>query len=112
MYSAFHITHLVFVLLFTGATFTAFANPAPERKRKTLLAAHISGFLVFLTGFGLLGVLKWGVPGWAIVKLVCWLAMSAFSGIAFRKRDASSLFIALTVAALTIAVVMVDLKPF
>lgn len=112
MYTVFHITHLFFLFVLTGATFFALANPLQERKRKTIILAHSSAFLVLISGFGLLGILKMGVPGWAIVKLVSWLVLTAISAVAFRKRDATTVLGAVAAAAVFIAILMVDLKPF
>ena len=90
----------------------AFAAPGAELRRPVLMWSGIVSLLVFLTGFGMLGVLKLGFPGWAIVKIFCWLTLSAAAGIAFRKREHTRQILGVTVAALVLAVVMVTLKPF
>lgn len=72
----------------------------------------ILAVLVFLSGFGLLGILRLGVPGWAIAKLACWLALAMVPGLAFRRPGQMATWTAVTIAAVVIAVGMVTLKPF
>jgi hypothetical protein len=50
--------------------------------------------------------------GWILVKFLCWLGISAFSGVAYRLRDKAGLFALLTVLLAIVAVTMAYTKPF
>jgi len=106
-----HILHVLAVLVLIGTTFFACAAPADTRKR-VLMWSGIASLLVLLTGLRLWqGV--YGMAGvWAIVKLICWLGISAFAGVAYRRREKAKLWIALTLALAALALVMVYVKPF
>ena len=69
----FYILHLLALFTLVGTIFAAIANPAPERRKPLLMYSGIASLVVMLTGFGLLGMLKYGCPGWAFVKILCWL---------------------------------------
>jgi hypothetical protein len=56
--------------------------------------------------------MHYGFPGWAIVKLVCWLGLSAVAGLAFKRREhANTIMVIAFVLAIT-AVAMVYVRPF
>jgi hypothetical protein len=99
----------VFVLL--GYTFYAFAAPAETRKR-VLMITGIAALLVIVSGFAMLGRLHLGVPGWAIVKLVCLVGLASISGIAYRKRAMADLFMIVAFVLAITAVAMVYVRPF
>ena len=65
----FQILHVLGVLILFGSTFAAFANPLPVLKRKVLAVSGIASLVVLIAGFGLAGLLKYGFPGWIIIKL-------------------------------------------
>ena len=51
-----------------------------------MIITGIASLLVVISGGGLLAKLYPGqFPGWVIVKLVCWLGLSALAGIAYRR---------------------------
>jgi hypothetical protein len=50
--------------------------------------------------------------GWPIVKIVCWLALSACAGVAYRRREKAGLWIVLSLIFALIALVMVYIRPF
>jgi len=106
-----HIIHVLSVLVLIGTTFFACAAPAETRKR-VLMWSGIASLVVLLTGFRLWQGLYGMVGIWAIVKLVCWLGISAFGGVAYRRREKAKLWIALTLALAALALVMVYVKPF
>jgi len=106
-----HILHVLAVLVLVGTTFFACAAPAETRKR-VLMWSGIASLGVLLTGFRLWQGL-YGLAGvWAIVKLVCWLGISAFGGLAYRRREKTKLWLGLTLALAAFALVMVYVKPF
>ena len=77
----FLLLHVTSVILLSGVTFAAFAAPQSENRRPSLMMSGVLSLLVFLTGFGILGGAP---PGWAIVKVVCWLVLSGLTGMAVR----------------------------
>ena len=110
--TVYHILHLSALLILTGYTFYAFANPAPETRKRVLMITGIASLVMLISGFGLLSKLYQNhFAGWVIVKLVCWLGLSALAGMAYRRRQKGPLAAA-AVALLLVAVVMVYAKPF
>jgi len=65
-----------------------------------------------VSGVGLMHKLGYEWRGWVIVKIVCWLAITAFSGIAYRRPGARGVLSALTVLLAGVAVYMAFYKPF
>lgn len=111
-YTALHILHVSAILILFGFTFYAFAAPATERK-KVMIWTGIANLLIVLTGVRMWQALYGFQPlGWVIVKLVGWLAMAAFAGMAFRKREKAGLFISLSVVIGVVAAIMVYAQPF
>jgi hypothetical protein len=102
----YSIIHVFSLLVLTGFAFYAFAAPA-ECRKKVMIITGIASLLMLISGFGLLAKLHLGFPGWIIVKLVCWLGLSALAGIGFRKRDKAGLFMVIILALIFVAVVTV-----
>jgi uncharacterized membrane protein SirB2 len=72
----YHILHVLALLVLTAQTFMAFANPAPENRKRTLMIGGIASLLMLVSGFGLIAKLYGNsFSGWMIVKLVCWLGL-------------------------------------
>ncbi|MFA6960175.1 MAG: DUF1516 family protein [Opitutaceae bacterium] len=109
--TVYHIIHLVSLFVLFGYTFYAFAAPAETRK-KVLMITGIASLLVLVSGFGLLHKLQLGFPAWAIVKMVCWLGLSAFAGLGYRRRGATGIFAVVSIVLALVAVVMVYARPF
>jgi len=109
--NSYHILHVGSVLVLLAYSFYAFAAPAETRKR-VLMITGIATLLVLVSGFGMLHRMGFGFPGWAIVKFVCWLGLSATAGLAYRRRQQAGLFMVLALALAIIAVAMAYLKPF
>lgn len=107
----YYILHVSSVLVLTAYTFYAFAAPLETRKR-VLMIGGIASLLALVGGFGLQAKLNYGFPGWIIVKLVCWLGISALAGVGYRRRGAVGTLALVTIALLIVAVVMVYVKPF
>ena len=108
----FVLLHLVSVILLSGVTFAAFAAPVAENRRKYLMRSGTLSLLVFLSGFGVMGVMELGFPGWALVKVVCWLVLSGLTGMAFRMTGQVPMLAAVATVAIVIAVTMVTYRPF
>jgi hypothetical protein len=109
--TVYHIIHVVSVLVLTGYTFYAFAAP-PETRKRVLMITGIASLLTLVGGFGLQAKLAVGWPGWFVIKLVCWLGLSALAGIGYRRRGAAGTLALVTVALVLVAVVLVYTKPF
>jgi hypothetical protein len=105
------VIHLSAIMVLLGYTFYAFAAPA-ETRRRVLMITGIASLVVLVTGFGMLHRLHLGFPGWIVVKLVCWLGLSAIAGIAYRKRALADLFMMIAFALAITAVAMVYVRPF
>jgi hypothetical protein len=102
-----HVVHIVSILLLTAFTFVAFSAPA-ETRRTVLMFTGVTALLVLLTGFRMLQELHGLVfPAWIIVKFVCWLGLSALSGIGYRRREKAGVLMLIAVVLLTVAVTMV-----
>ncbi|MCH6258323.1 SirB2 family protein [Puniceicoccaceae bacterium K14] len=107
----YHFLHVLSIMLLTGATFYVAANPKKHKKGKMMAITGILSLLALVGGSGLMAVMKysWGTP-WIIVKIVCWLALSALSGMAYRKSK--SMVVAGIILAVGVAVYMVYFRPF
>jgi len=109
----YHILHLLSLVVLTAQTFMAFANPAPENRKRTMMITGIASLLLFVSGFGMLTVLKIPfVTGWVLVKFVCWFLLSGLAGIAYRKADIRGVLSVVALALVTVALFMVYLRPF
>ena len=111
-YQLFQVVHVFSVFALVGVTFAAFAAPHPDYRRRDLTWSGICSMLVVVSGFGLLGIMGAGFPGWAIVKLLCWLVLSALAGMAFRKPGQVQSWLVVSALAIFVAVWMVIFKPF
>lgn len=113
LYPPFLIVHIVALVLLAGVCFAALAAPQPDRRRFSLIWSGVLALIVFVTGFGLLGVRRMSpYEGWVIVKLVCWLALAMAAPMAFRRPARVTMLSAVTIGAIVIGVVMVILRPF
>lgn len=109
----YQVLHLLSLAVLSAHTFMAFANPAPENRKRTMMITGIAALLLFVSGFGMLSINK--IPfatGWVIVKLVCWLGVSAMAGLAYRKAHLRGVLSFITLALVAIAFVMVYFRPF
>ena len=108
----YQVIHLFSAIMLAGIAFAALANPLPERRRSILMVSGIAALLTLVSGFGLLGIGRFGFPDWIFVKVVAWVALAAIAGIAFRRpQQARPLAVVVTLAVL-LAVGAAVLKPF
>lgn len=108
----YYILHVSSVLALFGFTFYAFAAPAETRK-KVLAITGIASVLILISGFGMISrIYANDITGWMIVKFVCWLGLSALTGIGYRRRASAGMFTWIALVLGFVAVVMVYLKPF
>jgi len=107
----YYILHVTAVLVLTAYTFYAFAATSATRKR-VMMITGIASVVALVGGFGLQAKLGYGFPGWLIVKLLCWLGLSALAGFGYRRRGAAGVLAGVALLLAFIAVVMVYTKPF
>jgi len=111
-YQLYQIIHAFSVIMLTGLTFASLAAPSQENRRFFLMCSGIFAVLSFVSGFGLLRIGSFGLPGWIVVKLACWLALASLGGLAYRRLEQRRALTVIAVIAVFIAVSMVVLKPF
>jgi len=109
--NALHLIHVLSAIAAVGTIFYACAG-APEQRKKTLMWSGIAGLLVLLTGIRMWQALYNFEGIWAVVKIVCWLALAALTGIAYRKQENTSLWIRLSLGITALALAMVYVRPF
>ena len=80
----YQVMHVLSMVLLTAIVFQTFANPDPARKGRTMMLTGCLSLLMLVGGFGVLAVYKIGFPVWVLVKVVCWFALSAVAGVAYR----------------------------
>lgn len=107
MLQAFYVIHVFSVICLLGTTCSVAAAPIPSRRKKSLMLSGIASLAVFITGFGLAGILKHGFPIWFIVKLLCWLTISGIVGMFFRKPQDTHKYLIISLVAAFIALLMV-----
>lgn len=108
--TVYSIVHVFSVLVLTGYTFYAFAAPA-EKRKQVMMITGIASLLALVGGFGLLSKLYNNqFAPWVIVKIVCWLGLSALAGIGFRKREKAPVFMAVALALVFVAIFAVYTK--
>ena len=107
----YHILHLGALFALAGYTFYAFAAP-PETRKRVMMITGIASLLALVGGFGLQAKLQIGWPGWLIVKILCWLGLSALAGFGYRRRGAAGTLAVVALALALVAIVMVYSRPF
>ena len=109
----YQLLHVLSLIVLTAHTFMAFANPAPENRRRTMMITGIAALLMLVSGFGMLAVQK--IPytaGWVIVKIFCWLGVSAVAGLAYRRPQLRGALSLVTLVLIAVALTMVFFRPF
>ena len=107
-----HATHVLAAVVLIAYTFFAFAGPL-ETRRRVLAITGVASLLILLTGIRMWqGVYGFAASGWIIVKLFCWLGLSALSGLAYKKRDKANTLMVVALVLIIIAVTMVYVRPF
>ena len=105
----YSVIHVLAIILLAGLAFAAFANPAKTAKRNVLLASGICSLLALIAGFGLVAKLSipFPFPAWILVKIFCWLGLSAMAGIAYRQPKKIPWLAGISIALLLLALCMV-----
>ncbi len=108
----YQILHLFSVMMLAGTTFAALAAPQPDNRRFLLIWSGVAAAAALVSGFGLLGIGRFGFPGWVVVKIAAWVALAALTGVALRRPAQRRPLTAVAVLAVLLAVAVVVLKPF
>jgi len=111
MLSIFYIIHVLSIATLFGTCIGACVAPVPESRKKMLMFSGIASLGVFITGFGMAGMLHFGFPGWILVKIACWLALSVVVGLFFRMPEKKASLIKISTLLVLLALVMVYVKP-
>lgn len=109
----YQLLHILSLIVLTAHSFMAFANPAPENRKRTMMITGIAALLMLGSGFGMLALSK--IPfatGWVIVKLFCLVGLSALAGIAYRRPHLRGTLSMTALVLIAAAVVMALFKPF
>lgn len=109
----YQLLHILSLIVLTAHTFMAFANPAPENRKRTMMITGIAALLMLVSGFAMLSLNK--IPfatGWVIVKLVCWLGLASFAGLAYRKVHLRGTLSTVALVLIATAIFMVYFRPF
>ena len=104
--------HVLAAFVLVGWTYAACASPSPERRKDTMMVTGIASLVMFVAGFGLQAKLATGFPGWLIVKILCWLVISALPALAFRKPENAKALAVVVYLLAAVAVGCVYFKPF
>jgi len=108
----YHLLHVFALLVLTAHTFMAFANPDPANKKRTMMITGIAALLMLISGFGLISKLYGNhFYAWMIVKLVCWIGLSALAGVAYRRPHLRGKLAFTALTLMLVALVMVYFKP-
>jgi len=111
-FNLLHLLHVAAALVLMGYTFYAFAAP-PETRKRTMIWTGSAALVMLLTGLRMWQTeYNFAPAGWLVVKFVCWLGLSALSGIAYRRRARAGLLAWIAIILAVTAVTMVYLKPF
>ncbi len=107
-----HVIHVAAALVLVGYTFYAFAAP-PETRKRVMIWTGGASLAMLLTGVRMWqGIYAFAPAGWQIVKIVCWLGLSALAGIAYRRREKAGVLSWIAIVLAVVALVMVYAKPF
>ncbi len=110
--NALHVVHVAAVVILIAYTFFGFAG-APETRKRVLAITGVASLLALLTGIRMWqGLYSFSALGWVIVKLVCWLGLSALTGMAYRKRDKVNALMIVALTRTIVALAMVYIRPF
>jgi len=107
----YHFLHVVALLVLAGGT--AYACAAASGTRRTvLILTGVASLVLLVSGFGLLAkIYHTQFYLWVVVKLGCWLGLSALAGLAYRRRARAGLWLALGALCVTVGVAMVYFRP-
>jgi hypothetical protein len=104
--ATYHVLHVLSLIILTGGAFYAFAG-SPDTRKRVLMITGIASLVQLISGVGLWHKMGLSVSAWLIVKLVCWLALSALAGIGYRQRGKAGLFMVIILGVVLLALIAV-----
>lgn len=107
----YSVAHVLSGFVLVAFTFQAFIAPVPQNKRRLMMYTGIASLLMVVAGFGLQAKLNVGFPLWLLIKIACWLGLSALSGLAFRTPLMARMYSLIALVLIAIAVTCVYFKP-
>ena len=107
----YSVAHVLSAFVLVAFSFQAFIAPKPENKRRLMMYTGIASLLMLVAGFGLQAKLNVGFPLWLLIKIGCWLGVSALAGLAFRSPALARVYSLVALALIAIAVYCVYFKP-
>jgi hypothetical protein len=111
-FTILHFFHVAAALVLMGYAFYALVAP-PETRRKVLIWTGLASLVMLLTGLRMWqGIYGWAPAGWLVVKVVCWLGLSAIAGVAYRRREKAPTLAWVAIGLAVTAVAMVYVRPF
>lgn len=111
MIKIFYIIHVLSISTLFGTCIGACVLPSQENRKKMLMFSGIASLGVFITGFGMQGMLHMGFPGWLLIKIFCWLILSVVVGMFFRTPEKRASLMKLSTLVFVLALAMVFLRP-
>lgn len=112
----FKFLHAFSAVLLIAVTFYIAANPQKHKKAKLAAISGILSVLVLVFGIGVMHILykdKWMsyfAETWLIIKLVCWLAISAMGGMAYKKSKSLVLGVTIVAAGAAMYIAIAHIK--
>lgn len=105
----YYLLHIFALFVLTAHTFMAFGNPDPANRKQTMIITGIASLLALVGGFGLMAKLHPTeyTAGWVLVKLVCWLGLTALAGIVYRRPHLRGKLAAVALGLILVALFMV-----
>lgn len=107
----YQFLHVACFFLFVAMTQRALAAPAARAPGPVKITLGV-GILGLIAGFGLLSKMGYGFPGWVIVKILCWLAISAMPFLVLKNPTRAKQLTLTTIAVVLVAIGMVYYRPF
>jgi len=108
----YQLVHILSLLTLVTHIFMAFANPAPENRRRTLIITGIAAVLMFISGFGMITLYKIPfVTSWVLVKFFCLVGLAGMAGMIYRRIEWRGMLNKVALGLLALAVIMVYFRP-
>ena len=106
----YRVLHFIGII---GLFYSLCALALGNNKRRGFTILHgISLLIVLVAGFGLLGKMQLGFPGWVIAKLVVWLALGGVIAFFKRSRLKNGAAVATILGLGSLAIWLAVYKPF
>jgi len=114
LYKLMHLSGVLMIFLaFGGLVARSILGEDGVGFRKMAgLTCGIGLLLALVGGFGLIAKLKYGFPGWVIVKLLIWLVLGGWSAVVNRKPGLAKTMWWVVLALGVLAAFMAGVKPF